>query len=159
MSLNAKKGLLGAEFILWFVRFFLLIIIVVFITYGVSIFYSQHYDIRAIESAVLEKKITDCLIKSGEINEGIFSIPLNCLPELDKEEYYINVSINTSTESRSIFYGKEQFEVLCSLQKSQGKYMPYCSLNKYYVILSKESGKEGANLKILIAIAKFEKNV
>ena len=154
-----KKALLGSEFVIWFFRFLLLIIIIVMIVAAVTVFYSKQYDIRQIEANILSDELVQCLTDDGVMNESDFNGAFGkCLPNINENEYYINLSIKLANGMKSIYYGKKDLELICQLKKIKLQYPPACVKQRYYVVFDNGEERNSANFNMLIAIAKLEKN-
>jgi hypothetical protein len=160
MILRNKKGDLASEFVLWFFRFLILILIIAGIVAGVAIFYSSKYDSREVEASILGNTIADCMIQKGTLSQAAFSSAFEeCVPKVDKENYYINLSISSGGKEISKFFGKEDTEMLCQIKKSKMKYKPYCTDQRYYTLFEKDGQLTRASFDIFIGIMKVEKNV
>ncbi len=144
-----KKALelLGGEMILWFFRFFLLIIIIAGIALIAYAFYSRNIDVREIEVNLIANKIANCMIKDGILQDVSLLSLEKCGLNLNLEENYINITL----EGKSIFFGNENFEVLCKLKGITIKYKPVCLLQKYYAI---DKNSEAAHIGLLVASIK-----
>ncbi|MFH1248813.1 MAG: hypothetical protein V1660_01540 [archaeon] len=161
MALRNKKGDLASEFVLWFFRFLVLILIIAAIVAAVGIFYSGKYDVRSFEASALGNSIAECIINKGVVTEQEFNSAFDkCVPTLDENEYYVNLSISYGGDKLpGKQVGEEDTEMLCQLKKSRMKYKPYCTDQRYYVLFEKDGSLNRASLDILIGIRKVEKNV
>ena len=88
-----KKAQTGYATI-WLYRFLLLVLIVGGIVGIVFMHYSRQYDVRSVESAILSRKIVDCLSKDGRINETEFNEKnfRDCIKI--NNDIYLNISFN-----------------------------------------------------------------
>ncbi len=68
--MKSKKGGEKILFLYWFV---IMTMVVVAFVIAVSMFYSSKLDVRSVEAEVLNDKVADCLIKSGFVEDWIFS--------------------------------------------------------------------------------------
>jgi pantothenate kinase len=154
-----KKAILGDEFILWFFRLFLLLVILAVIILIVHRFYSKQYDIREIEANLLASNFAECLIKKNAIAKSdIEDVFDSCKSKLDSQEYYVNISLSNK-EVISNSFGKDTLKVLCETKLEQ-TYFPSCVTKDYLVTERTDEGKMmPARLRILVAILKTEKNV
>lgn len=138
--------LLGGEMILWFFRFFLLIVIIAGIALIAYAFYSKNIDVREIETSMIASNIANCIIKEGMLQDTSSLSLEKCGLNLNLEENYINITL----EGKSIFFGKETYEVLCRLKEITMKYKPSCLRQKYYTL----KNSEGVYLDLLVASTK-----
>lgn len=144
-----KKALelLGGEMILWFFRFFLLIVIVAGIALITYAFYSRNINVNEIEVNLIANKIANCVIKDGVLQDVSQLSLEKCGLNLNLEENYINITL----EGRSISFGKEAYEVLCRLKGITMQYKPACLWQKYYAV---KENSESAYLDLLVASVK-----
>jgi hypothetical protein len=63
------------------------------------------------------------------------------------EENYINITL----EGKSIYFGKETYELLCKLKGITMQYKPACLWQKYYAV---KENSEPAYLDLLVASVK-----
>lgn len=139
--------LLGGEIILWFFRFFLLIVIIAGIALIAYSFYSKNIDTREIEIGLISGKIADCIAKDGILQDVSFLNPEKCGLNFNLEENYINIT----SQGKSSFIGNSNFEVLCRLRGISMQYKPACLAQKYYVL---NQAKEGVYVDLLVATIK-----
>jgi len=157
--MKSKKAVLGGETVMWIYRFLLIGIMLIGFIAVISNFYSAKYDIRPAESVLLARRVMNCIVDNGIIEiEAFDSTKVTKCTGLSKDEINeicINALLNYSNSS-SFAIGDSTLKPLCG---AKGKYIPYCLNQKYYLLLKRNGNLERANLNILIAIKKLEKNV
>lgn len=146
-----KKAQMG-EAVLWIYRFILIALISLFIVIIVGNKYSEKYDFRQAESALLSKRIVNCI----EIYGADRNMIVNCLG-INFKDYYVNISTQSleSNSNNSIFFGNSDLKIQCDLLKLKKKLKqePSCSESNYFILLNNEKTK----LKIEIAMGKYDK--
>ena len=153
-----KKGFLGSEIIIWFFRFFLIILVITVIVYAVNLYYSGNFDIREAEGRRLADKITDCITKDGFLAvENFNNLAEGCRLGLDYDNYHINLSFKKGDELKISEFGNKNIAVLCEV-KSDVTYRPNCVKNRYYLLLDEGKEVQGIYLDMKISISKTEKN-
>jgi len=154
-----KKAVLGGETVMWIYRFLLIGIMLIGFIAVISNFYSVKYDTRPAESALLARRIINCISINSIVEIKAFdSDKVSECAGLSKEEtneVYIDALLDYSTSSRFVI-GDFTLKALCG---SKGEYVPYCLNQKYYLLLKQNGNLERAKLDLLIAIKKLEKNV
>src|SRR3989338_2921841 len=144
---KSAMDLLGGEIILWFFRFFLLIVIIAGIALIAYAFYSKNVDTGEIETSIISGKIANCIVKDS-ILQDISSLSLeNCGLNINLEESYINIT----SQGKSNSVGNSNFEVLCNLKGIRMQYKPACLRQRYYVL---NQANEGAYVDLLVATIK-----
>ena len=154
-----KKALLGGETVMWGWRLLLIGVILLGFIIVISSFYSAKYDVRPIESAVLARRIRNCIASNGIVTLDVFNgAKVEECAGLSKDEIkelYTGAVLSYSNSS-NFTIGDSNLEALCW---TEGKYTPYCLNQKYYLLLEQNGNLERARLNLLIAINKIEKNV
>ena len=156
----------------WFLILFLAAAAVV---YMVSNFYSYPIDVREVEANILTEKVADCLAYGGQINpalisEGKFDVQfkegflkecgLNFDTEFDGEQYYVDVEIYDSLESKdAVFFieeGNLNLATNCEIQKDKAiEKLATCVNQRFYTV----AGDKQYFIDIKSAVRKAEKNV
>jgi hypothetical protein len=141
-------SLLGQKVpISFFVLFMLLPFILAGIVLPVYAFYSYNIDVREIEVNLIASRIANCMIKDGVLQD-VSSLSLEkCGLNLNLEENYINITL----EDKSIYFGRETYEVFCKLKGVTMQYKPTCLWQKYYAV---KENSESANVDLLVATIK-----
>lgn len=156
--ISSKKGLLGSEFVLWFMRFLVIILEVTGITFMVFAVIRMNYDIKDSETVLISKQIMDCLTNNNEIfSSKVDNFP-SCINLGDKDSY-IRISIfNSTAQIKTTEFGRRDLKVYCEMSgKVKQKYPPSC-LQQTYLINFNDSLRQIAYLNISIAYLP-EKNV
>ena len=152
-----KKAMIGGEFMLWFFRIILLIIVVFGVVSIVSNFFLIQYDITDIEGKIIVNTLVECLLqnKLSVSKDTIYNLFDTCKINIEPEFIYINVTL-FDTEVTSNYFGEKNFEVLCNTKIKQ----QYVSCTTEYVLVPEKYGKKNIGiLKILVALSKLDKNV
>jgi hypothetical protein len=152
--LKNKKA--QTEFTVTFLYRFLIILLVVGIFTGVIWYtFSKQVDVRQLESSVIASKITSCMTDKRVLSQDSFSVERikGCL-EIDEQEIFMNLSF----KNKNVGLGNEDLKIYCETEekKVQGKYLPSCFNETYYVL---DSENKLEQLGIFIALDKHEKNV
>ena len=139
--------LLGGEIVLWFFRFFLLIVVIAGIALIAYAFYSRNIDTGEIETSIISGRIANCMVKDS-ILQDISSLSLEkCGLNINLEESYINIT----SQGKSNFVGSSNFEVLCNLKGISMQYKPACLKQRYYLL---NPANEGVYVDLLVATIK-----
>lgn len=156
--ISSKKGLLGSEFVLWFFRFLVVIIIVAGITFMVYAVIRKNYDIGGTETVLISKTIMDCITKYSVINIESIDDFQHCI-NIDEKEIYVTLSVfNSEKEIKKAEFGRKELKVFCDISKEKQKYPPSCFTQIYLIDLNYNSLKQIAYLNMEIALTN-EKNV
>jgi hypothetical protein len=152
--MNSKAQLGDAVFLGW--RILIIAMVLIFVTLVLSPIFSAKHDMRQNEAIFLADKIIDCISKEGIVKTD-FS--LDDCAILDKNEYYINVSINSfdsSLKNESTF--GNSLEVACALAERYTN-PPSCIKSRYYVLIDNDGKIEKGSLDMLVGIRKINENV
>jgi len=157
--INSKKGLLGSEFVLWFFRFLIIILIVASVTFMVFAVQRKNYDVRDSEAVLISENIMDCITKEGEITSESLDNFQECI-NANEEEIYIQMEVfNATIGIKKAEFGRKELKIYCEmLGDVKQRYPPSC-LKQMYIINFDDGFKQTAYLNMSIAIASFEKNV
>jgi len=146
-----------AEGVWWVVRFFMIVIILLGVTFTIGKFYSNQ-DIRPMEALAISNKVIDCISLKGvvDINKIEKAEILKCI-NLNENEIYVNVTAVSfdSSLNKSASLGTS-LQTLCEAkEKAIENKLVECLRQKFYVLIGNEKGK----VDMLIGIKKSEKNV
>jgi|TARA_B100000315_G_C14151548_1_gene395927 hypothetical protein len=166
MKLQNKKGAEKIISVYWFV---ILIMVAGTITYMVSIFYGQPYDVRDIESNIMMNNVADCLSKDGKL------IPLESLKDNFLKECHLNFDALGEGGQYYLEVGFYEFggsqlsehmisEGNVNLKKfsedSPKSNLVHASSKSFYVLNEENEGvPKELTVKIISIISKIEKNV
>ncbi len=151
MGMKNKKAQLGHA-MTWLHKFFILVLVIGGVVAIVAAHYSQQFDIRDQEMNIIARKLIECIAPNGHVTRFDKEVIEDCFP-FDEKEFFINISL----ENDYISIGDGFLEILCQAKEegTKAKFYPACLKENYYVF---KEDKE-TNLKIFIAIKKFEKNL
>ena len=134
MRLLNKKAEIAGEQVMWLWSMFLLLIAAGGLALGVTVFYSQEYDVRAIEAETLNSIITNCLTE----NEVDFTVPAKfyeacglegkVLEDYQKTRIKIGICREGCREGEILFLLGSDFESCDFIGKN--KNYPKCVKNK-----------------------------
>ncbi len=138
----------GAEKMLSPYWFLILILVSTGIYLMATNFYSNPYDVRALESEILANKIVDCVSEKGELVEGVFSEDFSnnflnkCSLILD-EQYFISLKFFPIEDTANSYYdfeeGNKGLEIACAGQEKKAqKKLPACFKKRFYVLKDKK---------------------
>lgn len=146
-----KKGQLGHA-LTWIYKFVILVVVVGGIVAIVLGHYSQSFDIRDAESAVLAEKLVRCIAPEGIVKEFSNNSIRNCFP-IDEQELFLNISLN----GESIEIGNSFLAILCQAAEENVKIKkpPACHDSSYIVLNNNNLNKLG----VFIAVRKTIKNI
>lgn len=121
--------------------FFVLAIIAVGVVSGVTIFYGEKIDVRAMEAEILTTRIGDCIIQNGELKFSLFekNVDIFKFCSLNQEMlnnsglYYIHIVGTKGKEEVSLVYGNSGFEKDCPIAAAMkaAKNYPLCSKKSF----------------------------
>lgn len=174
MILNNKRGGDKLISVYWFL---ILIIIAGGVVAMVNVFYGSAYDVREVEAEILSRKVADCLVHGGEMDQrlitgGVFresfrdnfmelcKLTFEKKEEFDKDEYYLEVNFyrlsNLKTSDWLIVEGNLNWKGDCDFQEEENERLVKCSQNKFYA-----TDKEDRvyMVDILSIVRKTEQNV
>lgn len=157
----SKKGLLGSEFVLWFLRFFVILLIVAGFFLMVYAVRERNYDVRETEISLIQGKIIDCIAdkNNGEISSARIEKFQDCVG-IDENEIYIILSVfNATKEIEKGEFGRKELKIYCDMPSSVKQKYPLECLRQRYLITFDDGFKQTAYLNMSIAYANFGKNV
>jgi len=152
--MHNKKAVLGGETLIWFYRFFLIVLIVVAYVMIVLNYYTQQYDTRPAEAVLLASRVIDCSTNDGVINlENFSDNNIMRYTNISGTEEYIfgNLSYFNGTIIKKISVGEPDIKPICDIK---GK-APSCLEQDYYLLL----GKEKVKLELLVGILKIKESL
>ena len=145
-----------AEGVWWVVRFFMIVIILLGVTFTIGKFYSNQ-DIRPMEALVVSNRVIDCISLKGvvDMNKIEKAEILKCI-NLNEDEIYVNVTAVSfdSSLNKSASLGAS-LQVLCEAKEKAIENKLECLRQKFYVLIGNEKGE----VDMLIGIKKLKKNV
>lgn len=159
MNLLTNKK--GDERLLSIYLFLIYIIVAIGIVSGVLLFYGSKWDVRMIESGILNNKVADCLIDNGVLNKEVLNETFNLINfcnfdfVVDGEgEYAVKIILydfDSLEKIKEISVGPRDFLISCKLE---GKKFPKCEERKIYAF----NNDKGVLIEIISAIGKINKN-
>jgi hypothetical protein len=165
-KLYNKKGADKIISVYWFA---ILFIVAAAIVYMAAVFYGSPYDVRELESKVLNDKIAGCLSVNGNINGNWENLNQeNFLQECNlnfnaedaygwkNDQYYVGVRVldfNSNNELKSIGVGNVNLKDFCTIE---GEQIPGCIIKEIYAF-DEDNGEY--RIEIISIIRKTEKNV
>ncbi|MCL6500501.1 MAG: hypothetical protein K6T16_00505 [Candidatus Pacearchaeota archaeon] len=150
MEIKNKKGQ-TENAVIWLYRFFILVVVIGGTIGIVAMHYSKQVDVRNVESAIVAKKIVDCIAPDGIVQEFGKDMLKECIP-LDEQEIYLNLTLGND----NFDFGDRLLATLCGAkEKGSVKYPPSCLEQRYYLV----QNNENKHLSLFLAIKKIEKNL
>ncbi len=114
--------------------------------------FSQPYDIRPLESAVIAKKSIECLSEKQMILPlNFYKEKLNGCLDIDKENIFLMIKF----QDKNITLGKKNLETYCE-SGVEMKYKPSCYEQEYFVL---NENQKLDKITVFVAINKNNKNV
>jgi hypothetical protein len=144
-----------AEGVWWVVRFVMIGIILLGVTFIVGKFYSNQ-DIRPVEALAISNKVIDCISAQGvvDMNKVEKAEILECI-NLNENEVYVNLTAASldSSLNKSASLGVSM-QVYCESMEKGMKTPIKCLRQKFYVLIGNEKGR----VDLLVGIKKVEQN-
>ena len=149
-----KKATQTSYLIVWTYRIVAIVLVMMSFLAIMWIRFSQPYDIRPLEAAVIAKRSIECLSQDQMILESNFYREKlkGCL-DVDENNIFLMIKF----QDKNITIGREILENYCkSKENAEGKYLPFCYEQSYDVLNSTQKLDE---INVFVAIDKSNKNV
>lgn len=152
LKIKNKKATQSSYLVVWTYRVVALVLVVMGFLAILWVRFSQPYDIRPLEAAVIAKKSIECLSQNGMIsNYNFYREKLNGCLDVDEQNVFMLIKF----QDQNITLGKEDLETYCE-SNIKGKYLPAC-FEQTYGVLNEEGKLDEIN--VFVAVDKNEKNV
>ena len=150
--LKNKKATQSSYLVIWTYRVVAIVLVVMGFMAILWIRFSQPYDIRPLEAAVIAKKSIECLSQNQMILSSNFYRDklLGCL-DVDESNVFLIIKFH----DQNITLGQKNLETYCR-SGVHGGHMPFCFEQSYDVLNENEKLDE---INVFIAMDKSDKNV
>jgi len=151
--LGNKKATQSSYMVTWTYRIVAIVLIVMGFIAILWIRFSQPYDIRPLEAAVIAKKSIECLSQDQMITNSTFNKEKlkGCL-DLDEE----NIFLIMKFQGKNVTLGRDTLEMYCKTANVEMKYKPFCYEQNYDVL---DENQKLDEINVFIALDKSGKNV